>query len=169
VFDGLAGQGRGKALVDFDLIAGDELVGFVGHADDGLKFLEHGVGHALAKGGSGVGSDAVVAVVGDTDGDVEKFLGERIERAGRHDLLDAFPSALEKRRVMSDGLPKIVDPVGFTGGHDVVVDGADFGACVFVFDEAEGGHEFSRIAADEDGENVSRKWERVPEGIRQRT
>src|SRR5713226_2029792 len=68
---------------------------------------------------------------------------------------------------MSDGLPKIVDPVGFTGGHDVVVDGADFGACVFVFDEAEGGHEFSRIAADEDGENVSRKWKRAPEGIRQ--
>src|SRR6266850_1589563 len=163
--DFLAGKRRHEALVDFDLIAGDQLVGFVGHANDGLEFLEHGVGHALAEGGRGVRCDAVVAVVGDADGDVTEFFGKRIERAGRHDSFDAFPSALEERGVVGDGFPEIVDPVGFTGGHDVVVDGADFGACVLVFDEAEGGHEFSRIAASEDGENVSRKWKYVPEGI----
>jgi len=37
-----------EPLVDLDLVAGDQLVGFVRHADDGLKFMEHGVGHAFA-------------------------------------------------------------------------------------------------------------------------
>ena len=154
-FHRLARQWRREAFVDFDLIAGDELVGFVGHADDGLEFLEHGVGHALAEGRSGMRGDAVVAVVGDADGDVEKFLGERIERAGRHDLLDAFPGALEKCGVVGDCFPEIIDPIGLAGGHDVVVDSADFRAGVFVFDQAEGGHDFSRMAASEDGETLA--------------
>src|SRR6266567_5517295 len=38
---------RLEALVDFDLVAGDKLVGFIGHANDGLKLLEHGPGHAF--------------------------------------------------------------------------------------------------------------------------
>lgn len=88
-----AGQGRLKLLVDFDLIAGDDLVGFVGHADYCLQFVKHGVGHALLERGCGVRGDAVVAVVGDADGHVNKLLSERIERARRHDLLDAFPGA----------------------------------------------------------------------------
>jgi hypothetical protein len=134
-----------ESLVDFDLVAGDELVGFVGHADDGLEFLEHGVGHTLGKGGSGVGSDAVVAIVGDADGDVEQFLGEGIERARSHDLLDAFPSAFEQRGIVGDGLPEIIDPVGLACGHDVVVDGADLRVGILVFDETEGGHERSVI------------------------
>ena len=163
--DSLAGKRRHEAFVDFDLIAGDELVGFIGHANDGLEFLEHGVGHALAKGGSSVRRDTVVAVVGDADSDVKELLGKRIEGAGRHDLLDAFPSALEECGVVRDGFPEIVDPVGLTGGHNVVVNGADFGVCVFVLDKTEGGHDFSRIAANDDGENVSRKWKLVPEGI----
>ena len=102
-----------ETLVDFDLIAGNELVGFIGHADDGLQFLEHGVGHSFAEGGSGVRSDAVVAVVGHADGDVNQFFGERVERAGRHNLLDALPGALKQSGIVRDGLPEIVDPIGF--------------------------------------------------------
>ena len=48
---------------------------------------------------------------------------------------------------MGEGLPEIIDPVGFARGHDVVVDGADFGGGVGVFDEAEEGHFFSFAVA----------------------
>ncbi len=64
-------EGRKKALVHGHLVAGDELVGFIGHADDRLKLLEHFPSHAFGEGGGGVGGDAVVAAVGDADGDLE--------------------------------------------------------------------------------------------------
>src|ERR1700734_479624 len=73
-------QRRTELLVNLDLISGDELVGLVGHPNDGLQLCKHGVGHALLESGGGVRSDAVMAVVGDADGDVKQFLGERIER-----------------------------------------------------------------------------------------
>ena len=85
-------------------------------------------------------SDAVVTVVGDADGDVNQFFGERVERAGRHDLLDTFPGALEQYGVVRDSLPEIIDPIGFARGHDVVVDGAHFVRGVLVFDQSECGH-----------------------------
>ena len=133
-------QRRAELLVNFHLVACHELIGLVGHADDGLQFRKHGVGHALFEGGGGVRCDAVVAIVSHTDGDVQEFLGQRIERAGTHDLLDAFPSALQCGGIVGDGLPEIVDPIGLARGHDVVVDGANFGACICVFDEAKSGH-----------------------------
>src|SRR3974390_124423 len=49
---------RVKAGVDRYLIAGDELVRFVGHPNHLLQFLEHRGRHALAERGGGVGSDA---------------------------------------------------------------------------------------------------------------
>ncbi len=85
--------------------------------------------------------DAVVAVVGDADGNVNQFLGERIERAGPHDLFQALPRALEQRGIVGDGLPEIINPIDFASGHDVVVNGAHFRCCVFVFDQSECGHE----------------------------
>src|SRR5207302_6714684 len=75
-----------KLFVDLHLIAGDHLVGFVGHADYGHQLLEHFVGHTFFLRRDGVGGDAVVALVGDTDGYVDHLLRERIERAGRHDM-----------------------------------------------------------------------------------
>jgi hypothetical protein len=136
----LARKRRKEALVDFDLVAGDEFVGFVGHADDGLQFLEHGVGHSFAEGGSSVRGDAVVAVVGDADGDVNHFFGERVERAWRHDLLDAFPGAPEQNGIVRDGFPEIVDPIDLACGHDVIVNGAHFRRSVVIFDQSECGH-----------------------------
>ena len=123
-----------KALIQFDLISGDEFIGGVGHADDGLELFEHGVGHAFSEGGGGVGGNAVVAIVGDADGDVDEFFGEGVYGAGSHDGFEALPGALQKSGVMGDGLPEIIDPIGFAGGHDVVVDGANFGSGVLVFD-----------------------------------
>ena len=133
-------EGRLEAGVDGDLIAGDELVSFVGHADDLLEFLKHFRGHAFAEGRGGVGVNAILAVVGDTDSDVEEFLGEGIEGAGSHDGLEVFPGALKERGIVGDGLPEIVDVIGFARGHYVVVNGSDGGVGVLVFDEAEGGH-----------------------------
>ena len=80
-----------ELLVNFHLVAGDELVGLVGHADYGLQLREHGIGHAFFESGGGVRGNAVVAIIRDADGYVEQFLGEGIECAGGHDLLDAFP------------------------------------------------------------------------------
>src|SRR5450756_2140202 len=85
-------------------------------------------------------SDAVFALVRDRDGDIDHFFGERVERSRSHDLLNVFPSPLEHDRIMRDRLPEIVDPVGLARGHDVVVDGAHFGAGVVVFNEAKDGH-----------------------------
>jgi hypothetical protein len=133
-------EGRLEAGVDGNLIAGDELVGLVGHADDGLEFLEHFGSHAFAEGGGGMRVNAVLAIIGNADSDVEEFLGERIESAGSHDGFEIFPGALEESRVVSDGFPEIVDVVGFAGSQDVVVDGFDGRAGVLVFDEAESGH-----------------------------
>jgi hypothetical protein len=132
---------RLEAVVDGHLIAGNELVGLVGHADHLLEFLEHFRRHAFAESRGGVRSDAVVAVVGDADGDVEQFLGERVESAGSHDGLEAFPGALQKNRIVGDGFPEIVDVIGFARGHDVVIDSFDGGTGIFVFDQTESGHE----------------------------
>ena len=134
-------EGGLEAVVDGYLIAGDEFIGFVGHADHLLEFLEHFRSHAFAEGRSSVRDDAVVAIIGDTDGDVEKFFRERVEGAGSHDGFKAFPGALQEHWVVGDGFPEIVDVVGFARGHDVIIDGFDGGAGVFVFDEAESGHE----------------------------
>jgi len=78
-------EGGREAGVDGDLITGNEFIGFVGHADDLLEFLEHVGGHAFAEGRGGVRVNAVLAVVGDTDGDVEEFFRERVKSAGAHD------------------------------------------------------------------------------------
>src|SRR5271169_63869 len=71
---GLTTQRRTELLVDFNLIAGDELVGLVGHADDRLQLREHGIGHAFFERGGGVRGDAIMAAVCDAYGDVNKFL-----------------------------------------------------------------------------------------------
>src|SRR5216683_6187621 len=155
---------RLEALVDFDLVAGDKLIGFIGHANDGLKLLEHSPGHAFAESGSGVRGDAVGTVVGDAHGDVDHFLGEWIERARGHDLLDAFPGAFEQGGIVRDGLPEIIDPIDFARGHDVVVNRAHFRAGVLVFDESECRHENLRNYDCELRPQVSRNWREQPVG-----
>ena len=130
-----------ELFVDFDLISGDKLVGFVGHPDDCLELVKHGVGHTFLACRRSVRSDAILALVGDTDGNVKHLLGERIERPGRHDLFDALPGALQSGGIVSDGLPEIVDPIRLASGHDVVINAADFRARVLIFDQSEGCHD----------------------------
>jgi hypothetical protein len=132
---------RVESLVNFGWVTGNELIGFVGHADHDLKLLEQGAGHTLAEGGSRVRGDAIGTIVGDADGDVEQFFGERMERARSHGLFQTFPSAVEQSRIVRDDLPEVVDPVDLARGHDVIVNGAHFRACVLVFDQSECGHE----------------------------
>src|ERR1700724_3349676 len=131
---------RFETVVDLHLISGDEPIRFVRHANHGHQLFELRIGHAFVYRRRGVRSDAVFALVRYRNGDIDHFFGERIERSGSHDLLDFFPSALEHDRIMRDRLPEIIDPVGFARGHDVVVDGAHFGAGVVVFDKAKDRH-----------------------------
>src|SRR5579863_6640263 len=79
-------SGSFESLVDGNLVAGREAVGFIGHAHDGHEFVKHFPGHALALRGSGMGSDAVRALVRGADRDIDQLLGQRVERAGRHNL-----------------------------------------------------------------------------------
>ena len=133
-------EGRLEALVDGDLIAGDEFVGFVGHANDGVKFLEHRGRHAFGEGRGGVRGDAILAIVRDADGEVQEFLGEGVESARSHDGFEVLPGAFEESGIVGDGFPEIVDVIGFACGHDVVVDGLDLRAGIRVFDETESRH-----------------------------
>src|SRR5690242_9757266 len=80
--------------------------------------------------------DAVAALIRHAHRHVEHLLGQRIQRPGRHDLLDRFPGALERRRIVRQRLPEIVDPVGFPRGHDVVKNRAHFRTGVSIFDQA---------------------------------
>ena len=86
--------------------------------------------------------NAIVAVVGNADRHIDEFLRERIKGARSHDLLDAFPSAFKTGRIVGDSFPEIVDPIRLARGHDVVIDGANFRACFFVFDKSKGRHVF---------------------------
>src|SRR5215469_12441131 len=85
-------------------------------------------------------SNAVAALIGDADRDVDHFFGQRIERTGSHDLLDVLPGAFQSGWVVGQSLPEIIDPVGLAGDHDVIVYLAYFGRGVLVLDEAESGH-----------------------------
>jgi hypothetical protein len=129
-----------EARIDGHLVAGNQFVGFVGHANDLLQFFEHLGGHALTEGGSGVGVDTVLAVIGDTDCDVDEFFRESIECSKGHGGLQILPSAFQKYGVVGDGLPEIIDVRTRARGHDVVVNGFDLRASVLVFDETKRGH-----------------------------
>jgi hypothetical protein len=112
--------------IDWDLEGVGDGVGLGGHGDDREEFGVLLVGEAFGSGRGCVGVDAVAAVVGDGDSDVDEFFGERIERAGfDHDLLDAGPDALEEFGMVGEGSPEVVDEVGFSGGSDVVEDGLE--------------------------------------------
>ena len=86
--------------------------------------------------------DTISALICDAHGDVNELLRQCIERTWSHDLFDIGPGSLEHYGIVGDGFPEIVDPVGFARRHDVVVNGAHFGAGVGVFDEAEQRHEY---------------------------
>ena len=79
---------RLEAGVQGNLVAGDQFVGFVGNADHRLQLLEHFRGHAFGEGGSGVGINAVLAIVGDAHGDLQKCLGERIDGSAERSNTD---------------------------------------------------------------------------------
>ncbi len=124
-----------ELLVEFYLIAGYKRVGFIRHADNGHQFAKYLVGHALLARGGGMRSDAVAALIRNADGDVDQLFCERVERAGAHDVLDAFPGSAQGGWIFRDRFPKVVDGIGFARRHDVIEDGAHFRARVRVLDQ----------------------------------
>src|SRR5437870_4627967 len=134
---------RAEHLVDLDLVAVSQAVRLVGHADDGHQLAQHRLGHAAAAGRRRVRSDAVVAAVGGAHREVDHLLGERVERARRHHRFECVPRASERRRMAGQGLPEVVHTIDLPRRHDVVVDRADFGARLGVFDQFDGRHDAS--------------------------
>src|ERR1700730_10965437 len=139
---------RFEAVVNFYLIPCNQAIGFVRHTDYRHQFFELRIGHPFMDCGSGMRSDAIVALVGHGEGNVNDLFGERIERSGSHNLLYIFPSPLQHHGVMRDCLPEITDPVRLARRHDVVVNGANFSARVSIFDKAKDRHRASPIDSD---------------------
>src|SRR5262249_48048243 len=96
-------------------------------------------------GGSSVGRDAVIALVGNADRYINQLLHQRIERSRGHNLLGVFPGALQAGWIVGQRHPEIRDLINFARGLDVVVHGAHFGAGFFVFDETESRHDDDSI------------------------
>src|SRR5260370_282670 len=69
---------RFEGVVDFHLVSTGEAIGFVGHADHGHQFREHGAGHARLASGGGVRGNAIAAQVGGAHRDVEHLFGKRV-------------------------------------------------------------------------------------------
>src|SRR5271154_2407559 len=69
-----------------------------------------------------MGMDAVFAIVGDANGYVNHFLGERIELAWRHYSLYIRPNALKRCWIICEHFPEVIDPVSFSRRHYVVID-----------------------------------------------
>src|SRR5579862_4064732 len=136
-----------EALVHRHAIAVGEAVGLVGHADDRDEFAQHLLRHAepLCRGAMRMG--AVLTGIGDADREVDQFLGERVERARRHHLFQALPGAFERRRVVGERPPEIVDPVGVAALFDVVEDGAHIGARRLLLDQRNNRHAYLPIIA----------------------
>src|SRR5579864_1943029 len=82
-----------EAFVYRNAIAVGQPVRFIRHADDGDEFAQHISRHAEPLCRRAVRGRAILAAVADADREVDEFLGQRIERAGRHDLLEALPGA----------------------------------------------------------------------------
>lgn len=124
-----------KFAIDLYLIPRRKTVALVGHPNHRHQFREHLAGHTRIPRASGMRSDAVAALIGRAYRKIDQLLRQRIQRSGRHDLLDAVPRPAECGRIVRQRLPKIIDPVRFARSHDVVEDLAHFGAGVSVFDE----------------------------------
>src|SRR5580704_12369671 len=90
-----------------------------------------------------VARDAIGTAVGHAHGEINHLLGHRIERARRHDVFDALPGALERRRIVRKIFPEIVHVFDAARALDVIIDGADFRRGVGMFDGPRNGHEFS--------------------------
>src|SRR5580692_1245191 len=82
---------RLETLVDFHLVAAGQAIGLIGHPHHGHQLGEHSVAHSgLARAG-GVRGDAIPALISRAYREVNHLLGDGVERARRHDLLDALP------------------------------------------------------------------------------
>ena len=117
-------------------VAGHQLVGFVGHADDRLQFVEHRVGLALFSRGRGVRSDAVPAIVGDarTHRQVRRCRATR-ERGSRHQQRNRSEADSESDALFGNLVnqmpPAFAEPLRLRGffamstRHPVRIHGAD--------------------------------------------
>src|SRR5579863_6127080 len=108
----------------------------VGDADDAQQFAKHGVGHALGDGGGPVRYDTIIATIGHADRQIDQFADERFHFAGAtHDFFERRPGSRERRGMIGNGFPEIVDFVCLAGGSDVVKDFPHQSAALFIFDK----------------------------------
>src|SRR3990170_6853138 len=84
--------------------------------------------------------DAVPAAIRYADDDVDQLLGQRVEHPRRHDRFDPVPGTLQKLRLDRQRLPEVVDPVGLSRRHDIVVYLTHRRDCRVVLNQGHGCH-----------------------------
>jgi RHH-type proline utilization regulon transcriptional repressor/proline dehydrogenase/delta 1-pyrroline-5-carboxylate dehydrogenase len=120
--------------IDRHAIPIDQPIGLVRHPDHAHQFAEHLGRHARLLRARVMARDAVAAAVGHAHREVDHFLDHRVERAGRHHLFQARPRAPERRGIVGQVLPEVVDIGHVARGLDVVEHGLDLVGSVRVVD-----------------------------------
>ena len=72
-------SGREKLRIHRHAISDRETVVFVRKTDDGEHFCPSLLAHPFGARRRGVGRDAIAAIVGNADRDIDQFLGQRIQ------------------------------------------------------------------------------------------
>src|SRR6266850_5098357 len=84
--------------------------------------------------------DAVWALIAGADGEVDHLLSDGIQCAWRHHFLHALPGPPQRRRIVRERLPEVIDPIRIASPHDVVIDSADFESRVPILNQTECRH-----------------------------
>jgi hypothetical protein len=78
---------------------------------------------------------AAALISGRIDAVFARFVRPWTLIAGRHDLLDIVPHAFQRRRMIGDRLPKIVDPVDASRRFNIRINGCDLRRGFIFLDE----------------------------------
>ena len=123
-----------QRVIDRNPVAIRKAVGLVRHPDDRHQLAEHGLAHSGPAGGFGVGRNAVATAIGGRHRLIDHFLDERLERTGRHHLLDTFPRPLQCLGLVREIFPEIIHVGDVPGFLDVVKNRAHLRRSVGIFD-----------------------------------
>ena len=129
-----------EAIIDFNLITVAETIGPLAMPDHGHDLRQTAGRSSRPCAPPPCGTQCSSRIGWWRYGEVDHFLGERIERARRHDLLHRFRGSPQRRWIVRQRFPEIVDPIRPARGHDAPVDSANFRGGIRVFNQSESGH-----------------------------
>lgn len=125
-----------ELVINRDLKTIGQPVVHVGDTDDAHQFAKHRLSHTLIESRHTMRGDAVFASVGHADRQIDQFAHERIQFTGSaHHLFQGIPGPCQRRWVIGNHLPEIIDLVRLARGTDVIIDLSHQAGALVVFDE----------------------------------